>query len=65
MALGAAVRALRLHHWAKNALVVGADVTAADFTEADLSGTIFRDVKGFAEAKGFDRAAPLSLRQIA
>lgn len=34
----------------------GADVSAAEFTEADLNGTFFRDVKGFAEAKGLDRA---------
>ena len=33
-----------------------ADITGADFYEADLSGAIFRGVKGFAQAKGFDRA---------
>jgi uncharacterized protein YjbI with pentapeptide repeats len=31
-------------------------VSGADFTEADLNGTIFRGVKGWAEAKGLDRA---------
>lgn len=29
---------------------------AADFTEAELTGTIFRGVKGFTDATGFDRA---------
>ena len=37
--------------------LTGADVTGADFAEADLEGTVFRAVKGFAEAKGLDRAA--------
>jgi uncharacterized protein YjbI with pentapeptide repeats len=36
--------------------LTGADVTGADFAEADLEGTVFRDVKGFAEARGLDRA---------
>ena len=40
-----------------NANLAGAMLAGADFTEADLSGTIFRDVKGYAEAKGLDRAA--------
>jgi len=39
--------------------LTGADVTGADFTEADLGGTIFKGVKGFAEAKGLDRAETL------
>jgi uncharacterized protein YjbI with pentapeptide repeats len=36
--------------------LTGADVAGADFTEADLDRTIFRDVKGFADAKGLNRA---------
>jgi len=36
--------------------LTGADVTGANFAEADLEGAVFRDVKGFAEAKGLDRA---------
>lgn len=34
-------------------------MAGADFTEADLDRTIFRGVKGFAEAKGLDRAENL------
>ena len=34
----------------------GRNMPDADFTEADLNGTILRNVKGFAEAKGLDRA---------
>ena len=34
----------------------GADVAGADFTEADLEGTVLRGVKGFEAARGMDRA---------
>ena len=40
--------------------LTGADVTGADFTEADLEATVFRDVKGFADAKGLDKATNAS-----
>ena len=36
--------------------LTGADIAGADFTESDVSGTVFRSVKGFGEAKGLDRA---------
>jgi len=40
--------------------LTGADVTGANFTEADLEGTVFRDVKGFGDAIGLDQATNAS-----
>jgi uncharacterized protein YjbI with pentapeptide repeats len=36
--------------------LTGADVAGADFTEADLDGTILKNVKGIGAAKGMDKA---------
>ena len=40
--------------------LTGADVTGANFAEADLEGAVFRDVKGFADAIGLDKATNAS-----
>jgi uncharacterized protein YjbI with pentapeptide repeats len=37
----------------------GADIAGADFSEADLDAAVLRDVKGYAQAKGLDRATNL------
>ena len=41
--------------------LTGGDVTGANFAEADLDGTVFRDVKGFGDAVGLDKATNASL----